>query len=101
MGTARYSPLAREDIDAAASYIADENPTAARRFQSAIQESVNLLVKFPTLGPAYPHPDHPDLRAKLVSGFKNFVIFYDVRDEQIFVVRVLHAARDIPGVLNQ
>ena len=101
MAIAHYSPLAREDIDAIAAYIADDNPTAARQLQSTVQETVSLLAEFPTLGPVYPHPDHPDLRAKLVTGFKNFVIFYAIRDERVFVVRLLHTARDMPRVLDQ
>jgi plasmid stabilization system protein ParE len=50
---------------------------------------------------AYPHPDHLELRAKLVTGFTKYVVFYSVRDDGVYIVRVLHGARDIPRVLDQ
>jgi toxin ParE1/3/4 len=101
MPNARYSSLAREDIDAAAAYIATDNPTAARRFQKAVRTTIRLIVRFPEMGAAYSHPDHLGLRAKLVSGFKNHVIFYTVAEGRPYIVRVLHGAREIPRVLDQ
>lgn len=96
-----YSPFAREDIESSATYIADRNSQAARRFLQAVQDTVKRIAEFPTLGVVYPHPDHPGLRAKLVTAFRNFIIFYAIRDERIYIVRVLHTARDIPHILNQ
>jgi len=101
MARAQYSPLARVDIDAAAAFIAESNLDAARRFLQALQGTVNRLVEFPELGALYPHPNQPRLRAKLVTGFKNYIVFYAFRSDRIYVVRVLHAARDIPRALER
>ena len=100
MPSAQYSPRAREDIDAAAAYIANDNPTAARRFRRAVEATIRLLVTFPEMGSPYSHPVYQKLRAKLVSGFKNYIIFYTVTDDRLYVVRVIHGARDIPRVLH-
>ena len=100
MARAHYSPTACEDIDGIAAYIATDNPTAARRFLLAVEDTVKHLLVFPGLGALYPHPSHPNLRAKLVNGFKSYIIFYTVSDDGILVVRVLHGARDIPRVLD-
>lgn len=101
MAYARYSQLAVEDIDAAAAYIALDNPNAARRFIKAVHDTSELLVSFPQLSAIYAHPDHPDLRAKLVDGFRNYVIFYSTSGDHIEIIRVLHLARNIPRVLDQ
>ncbi len=101
MARARYSPLARADIDASAAYIAGENPDAARRFQHAVRESIDLLLRFPELAPLYPHPNRQGLRAKLVSGFRNYVLFYTVEPDGIYLVRLLHSSRDLPQALAE
>ena len=101
MARATYSPLARDDIDGIAAYIATDNPEAARRLVLAVEETVNRLIGFPGLGAVYPHPAHPKLRAKLVNGFRNYIVFYLPNENGIHVVRVLHGARDIPRVLAE
>lgn len=56
---------------------------------------------FSGLGAVYPHPSHANLRAKLVNGFKNHIIFYTVsNDGEILIVRILHGAREIDRVLE-
>ena len=98
---ATYSPLAREDIDSLAAHIAEDNPRAARGFQRAVRDSINLLLRFPELAAVYPHPNHQRLRAKLVNGFHRYVIFYTVESYGIHLVRLLHTSRDIPSELNE
>ena len=41
------------------------------------------------------------LRMWLVSGFENYLVFYIERTHFIDIVRVLHAARDIPSMLRE
>jgi toxin ParE1/3/4 len=36
----------------------------------------------------------------LVKGFEKYLIFYRTTDELVEIVRVLHAARDIDGILS-
>lgn len=46
----RWSPTAVSDLKAIRTYIANDNPTAARKIARRIQESVNRLVSFPLSG---------------------------------------------------
>ncbi len=41
------------------------------------------------------------LRRWRVPGFENHLIFYRVTEEAIEVIRVLHGARDIEGILSE
>ena len=99
----RVRPRADADIDECAAYIARDNPDAALRFLDAIEQALATLAEQPAMGsPRYAHlPMMEGLRMWVVSGFENYLMFYIDRPHFIDVVRVLHAARDIPALLQQ
>ena len=39
------------------------------------------------------------MRMTSVRGFKNYLLFYRVRDVSIFIERVLHGARNLEDIL--
>ena len=76
-------------------YIAPHNPTAADKILDRIGNAMALLARNPLMGPA-----RPDLRADLryfASG--RYLILYRPAQDGIEVVRVLHCARHLPGLL--
>jgi len=94
-------PLATADIDHAAAFLFDENPAAAGAFLEAIKPAFELLCEQPGIGsPRYAHLlPGVNLRMWPVKGFPH-LIFYLYRAEAIEVIRVLHAARDLPAILQ-
>ena len=96
-------PRADADIDECAAYIARDNPGAALRFLDAIQQALATISEQPAIGSLrYAHlPMLDSLRMWVVSGFENYLVFYIERMHFIDVVRVLHAARDIPSMLRE
>ena len=93
--TVKISPLAEIDILDIALHIAAENPRASDEFAQEIDDKFSLLLTQPEMGRA-----RPELGSKLRSfSVRKYVIFYDPIPEGIFVVRVLHGARDIENVL--
>src|SRR5690554_274778 len=96
----RINPLATEDLIGIKEHITKEidNPTAAIKVVRNIIESYEKLKEFPLMG--------VDLSAKvniktdfryLVSG--NYIIFYCIDDEFVYVYRILYAGRDYLKIL--
>ena len=91
----RISSLARLDLDQIHDYIARDNPAAARRWLRKTMDQFSWLAKNPVSGEAR-DDFRPDLRS-LSHG--NYVIYFRQRQDHLEIVRVLHGARDIGGLL--
>lgn len=83
-------------------YIAQRDEQAANRFLDAVTESFERLAQMPFIGVerTFRNPRLTSVRMWFVQGFERHLIFYRVLDDEIEVLRVLHAARDIEGVFN-
>lgn len=91
MTVCTVAPLARQDLDHIWDYVAQDNPTAADRLIEAFREKFSLLAGQPFLGEL-----RPDLRPGLRSfSIDRYVIYYQVRDDRVAIVRVLHGSRDV------
>jgi toxin ParE1/3/4 len=77
-------------------------PTA-RRFLAQAEATFQRLARMPGIGTRY-EPDEPlyaELRYFPVSRFRMYLVFYRPIPGGIEVLRVLHGARDIPGILAE
>jgi len=88
-------PLAALDILDIWDHIADDNMMAADRWVDELDKAFGTLATQPKMGRARPELA-PDLRS---FPFGRYVIFYMPLSDGIDVVRVLHSARDIDGLL--
>ncbi|SJM63630.1 Death on curing protein, Doc toxin [Brevundimonas diminuta 3F5N] len=85
----RLANIDRKDIR---EYIAEANPNAALALDELLSEKAARLADNPGLG-----------RGGRVTGtrelvaHRNYVMVYDVADDQVRILRVLHAARQWPG----
>ena len=95
-------PRASKDLDEEFAYIAENNIDAALRFFDATRESISQLAKMPGIGSPceVKNQSLAGLRKWAVKAFNKHLIFYLTQDDCIEVVRILHAARDIPTVLD-
>jgi len=98
----RVRPLADADIDMALAYLRTRNRAAASRFVAALEGDFQRLSQTPGMGsPRYTHVLPTEgLRVWRVQGFP-YLIFYLERPDHLDVVRVLHAARDVPAALRE
>jgi toxin ParE1/3/4 len=85
-------PRAIADIGAIATYIADRNPGAARKWAGSIIDAFELLGDYPTLG---------HLRDDVRPGVRvypkgNYLILFRRSGDDAVILRVIHAARDWP-----
>lgn len=98
----RKYPRARRDLVDIFYYYARKGtlPTA-RRFLRQAEATFQRLAGMPGLGTRYePHePIYAGLRFFPVSRFRMYAVFYRPIAGGIEVLRVLHGARDIPGIL--
>ncbi len=85
------TPLAEADMAEIWGYIASDNRAAADRLIRQISDMFDSLAANPELGLRYDSL-RPGLRCKPVK--RNYLIFYEVVDGVLRVLRVLHAARD-------
>jgi toxin ParE1/3/4 len=74
----------------------------AGRFVHSSEAAFARLAALPSLGPAVPFPSPlaQGMRVWRVEGFERYLIFYRSVAAGVEVVRVLHAARDIPTLFK-
>jgi len=87
-----WSLPAINDLRSASEFIAEENPKAARRMASRIQEAVEYLEEQPNMG----RPGRLEGTRELVVSGTPFVVVYWVREGGIQILRILHHARKWP-----
>lgn len=75
----------------------------AERFLTQVESTFARLAMMPGTGARYGH-GHPalaELRYFPVSRFPKYIVFYQSIAEGIRIVRVLHGARNIAGILAE
>jgi len=92
------------DLDEAADYLQQEGgPRLAIRFLREVDATLQSLAAIPGLGARY-EPNDPlfeGVRIFPISRFKKYLVFYRPITDGIEVLRVLHGARDIKGLLAE
>jgi len=94
-----WTPLARDDLRAIVTYIARDNPEAARRVGEQILKCVETLSSMPDMGRMLPERQDPAIR-EIVRG--NYRIVYRLRRDIrcIELWRIWHGARGEPRLPN-
>ncbi len=89
----RWTPEAEQDRYNVVEYIAADNPRAAVKMDELFGDSVAMLANFPLMG-----------RNGVVSGTRelilheNYRLVYDVEDECVWILALVHIARQWPQV---
>lgn len=92
----RYTLPALGDLSAILNYVATHSPQGARRVQVRIQTVIDLLLIQPLIGT---RTSDPGIR-RLPTAPYPYLVFYEVRDDEIIIHAVRHGARDpseMPG----
>jgi toxin ParE1/3/4 len=100
----RRRRAARKDLVDIFRYLAQEGGLrVAERFLARVEATSARLSKRPGIGARFDHP-HPalaELRCSPVSRFPKYIVFYRPIAGGIQIVRVLHGARDVAGILAE
>ena len=86
----RYTRRARSDLAEIFSYIAADNPEAAKQVARAIGHSIGLVAARPLVG--IRNIRDPDIRSKLVARYR-YRIHYSIRRDEIVILAVWHTSR--------
>ena len=73
----------------------------AKRWESAVTSAVLRVVKTPGAGPLchFKSTELHNVRRISLSGFPKHLLFYEFKEKEILVLRVLHGARDLESLL--
>lgn len=96
----KYSPQSQRDLDEIWDYIKEElgNPSAAERVVGSILDAVEQLEIFPNSGKLLDNiaPVEHNYRF-LICG--NYLVFYRIYPNEVFVDRILYGRRDYLRIL--
>ena len=103
MRRVRIRAVARADVKEIMDHISTDRPRTAKRFFDAFEKLAKRLADFPELGAIYESDDmvFEGLRVFSVPRFRKYLVFYRVEDDVIDIVRIIHGARDLPGILGR
>jgi addiction module RelE/StbE family toxin len=84
---------ALRNLDDEATYIATDDPSAARLVVQRVQDAVAQLADQPGLG----RPGRVPGTRELVVSRTRYIVPYRLRGESIQILRVFHTSRRLPG----
>ncbi|OGR89966.1 MAG: plasmid stabilization protein [Elusimicrobia bacterium RIFCSPLOWO2_01_FULL_59_12] len=88
-----WAPLALERVSRIADYIAQDNPSAARRWVIQVFRKVKPLSRFPERGRQVPETLRRDIRE---LQFPPYRIIYRIRGRQVGILTVRHGKQRFP-----
>jgi toxin ParE1/3/4 len=97
-----FSDAAVSDIlEQADWYTAQSGRALARRWEQAVTSSLMRVVRNPKLGSrcAFRSVELRDIRRMSVAGFPKHLIFYRFDEVEVWILRVVHGARDLERLL--
>lgn len=89
----RWTTEAADDLERICDYIAKDRPSAAPTVARTVVEGIGSLEVFPHRG----RPGRVDATRELVFSPLPFVAVYEIIDDQVQVLRVLHGAQQWPS----
>ena len=98
MAQVRWSLTAGNDLQDIEEFIARDSVIHAIAFVDRIIEIAETLLKTPNIGRVVPEFDRSDLREVI---FRHYRIVYLLKDETVFVLRVVHASRDLLRLVSR
>lgn len=90
----RFSKPAADDLEEIALYVAKENPAAARKLIARVGEASRMLARFPNAG----RKGRVKQTRELILTGLPYIVVYAVAVEEIVIVALFHASRDVARV---
>jgi plasmid stabilization system protein ParE len=95
------TPLAKADVFAIWSYIAEDNEGAADRVEQAIFDACAFLADAPLRGHSRPDLTNRSVRFWMLTRYPNYGVVYRPEKDPLEIIAVLHGKRNIRRVLRQ
>jgi plasmid stabilization system protein ParE len=100
MSSYQFTPQAVEDLFEIWSYIAGDDLEAANCVEEAIYAACASLADAPLAGRIREDLTALPLRFWLVQPYRNYWVVYHPETKPLQVIRIIHAARNIPHILR-
>ena len=80
----------------------EQQPRLAARFKLAVRAAFRAIESSPLSGVTFQVATIPDVvfRFRKPRGFKNYLVIYQVTDDTVFVLRVLHSSQNLETELR-
>ena len=96
-----FSSVFETDFAEIITYFAGEiSPDLSKRFEDRTIQAVEFIAKTPSIGRRRKDLKPGNLRSFRVEGFGSYLIFYQLRSDDILFVRLLHGAMDLPAMFS-
>jgi addiction module RelE/StbE family toxin len=92
----RWTRLALQDLRHLHEYIAEDNPSAANRMVTRIQDATQRLKNHPRMG----RPGRVQGTHELVIAGSPYIVVYILGDSEIQIVAVIHSAMRWPDTFR-
>jgi toxin ParE1/3/4 len=95
-------PIVIQDLVTYSDYISIDNLDAGDRFLYAAEATFQQIARTPGIGrlSGFTDPSMSQIRQYPVKGFKKYLVIYQLIDDTIDVIRVIHGSRDLEHILN-
>ena len=90
------SKAAEADLEGIGDWIAEDNPTRAVTFIRELRACCEELAHMPRAFPLVPRYERTGIRRR---PYRDYLIFYRIRDKVIDILHVVHGARDYEVLL--
>jgi plasmid stabilization system protein ParE len=96
-------PQAELDLLRHCVFLTDRQPRSGEKFKQAVRAAIASAKSRPRSGAALALESHPDIELRFVKprGFRQYLIIYQVTDDSISILRILHGLQDIESALRQ
>jgi toxin ParE1/3/4 len=96
-------PIVIQDLIQISTYISKDNLDAGDRFLYAAEATFQLIAKIPGIGrlSGFTNSTVTQVRQYPVRGFQNYLILYELTEDVIDIIRVLHGARNLEQTLTE
>jgi addiction module RelE/StbE family toxin len=92
----RFSRAAKSDLLSIGDYIAQDSPRRALEFVRALREQALRIGETPLAYPLIARFSAQGVRRRV---FADYLILYRIEADVVYVVRILHGARDVESLL--
>ena len=97
MRSLRITTPACQDLEAISDYFLEKSVNAGDRFVKAFNQKCQHLAQFPYIGKSYTQI-RPGLRGLLIL---DYIIFYQIVEDDIEILRVVSGYRDLQGIFSE
>ena len=97
-----FSSVFEADFAELVAYFQDNAGTdLSVRFENQICDLIELLMQHPELGRLRKDLKPDGIRSFGVSDFRNYLLFYLIRGEDLVLLRLRYGGMDLPRLLNR